>query len=163
MARIQPPEMTRTDSRADSVRDMFRRSIEVKQKLIGDHADRVVSMADICIDSLSAGGKLLLCGNGGSAADAQHLAADMLVRLRFFHADVTNIIPLKLTQEEIGDATGLTAVHVNRTLRALVDEGLIARGGGAIRILDPDRLMRVSNHVARTARIDPAWLPKSQV
>ena len=72
-------------------------------------------------------------------------------------------IPVLMTQEEIGDATGLTAVHVNRTLRALVDEGLIARGGGAIRILDPDRLMRVSNHVARTARIDPAWLPKSQV
>ena len=32
--------------------------------------------------SLNAGGKILLCGNGGSAADAQHLAAEFLVRLR---------------------------------------------------------------------------------
>tara|TARA_B110000483_G_scaffold235297_1_gene306632 strand:+ start:111 stop:689 length:579 start_codon:yes stop_codon:yes gene_type:complete len=32
--------------------------------------------------SISAGGKILLCGNGGSAADAQHLAAELLVRLR---------------------------------------------------------------------------------
>jgi len=39
-------------------------------------------MADACIDSLASGGKLLLCGNGGSAADAQHLAAELLVRLR---------------------------------------------------------------------------------
>lgn len=31
---------------------------------------------------LNAGGKLLLCGNGGSAADAQHLAAEFLIRLR---------------------------------------------------------------------------------
>jgi D-sedoheptulose 7-phosphate isomerase len=39
-------------------------------------------MADVCVDALCKGGKLLLCGNGGSAADAQHLAAEMLVRLR---------------------------------------------------------------------------------
>lgn len=72
----------RTDSRADAVRDLFRRSMELKQKLIAGHADQVVAMADACIDSLCGGGKLLLCGNGGSAADAQHLAAEMLVRLR---------------------------------------------------------------------------------
>ena len=82
MTGVQPPGMIWTDGRADSVRDMFRRSIELKQKLIEGHADQVVSMADTCIDSLSKGGKLLLCGNGGSAADAQHLAAEMLVRLR---------------------------------------------------------------------------------
>src|SRR6185437_14196889 len=68
--------------RADMVRHMFRRSIELKQKLIDDRADQVVMMADVCIEALANGGKLLLCGNGGSAADAQHLAAEMLVRLR---------------------------------------------------------------------------------
>lgn len=75
-------ERAQADLRGTRVRDMLRRSIEVKQKLIADHADDVVRMADICIDSLAAGGKLLLCGNGGSAADAQHLAAELLVRLR---------------------------------------------------------------------------------
>jgi D-sedoheptulose 7-phosphate isomerase len=39
-------------------------------------------MADVCVESIAAGGKLLMCGNGGSAADAQHLAAELLVRLR---------------------------------------------------------------------------------
>ena len=78
----QAPDMTQGDDRAQSVRGMFRRSMELKQKLIDSHADRVVEMADLCIDSLCKGGKLLLCGNGGSAADAQHLAAELLVRLR---------------------------------------------------------------------------------
>ena len=78
----QASDMPHSDDRAQSVRGMFRRSMELKQKLIDDHADRVVEMADLCIESLCKGGKLLLCGNGGSAADAQHLAAEMLVRLR---------------------------------------------------------------------------------
>jgi D-sedoheptulose 7-phosphate isomerase len=76
------PQLIATDKRLENVRDLFRRSIALKQKLIADHAGQVVAMADVCIDSLSKGGKLLLCGNGGSAADAQHLAAELLVRLR---------------------------------------------------------------------------------
>jgi D-sedoheptulose 7-phosphate isomerase len=72
----------KADVRVQHVRALFRRSIELKEKLITHHADQVVAMADVCIDSLCKGGKLLLCGNGGSAADAQHLAAEMLVRLR---------------------------------------------------------------------------------
>lgn len=39
-------------------------------------------IGDAIVASLRAGGKLMLCGNGGSAADAQHLAAELLVRLR---------------------------------------------------------------------------------
>ena len=49
------------DQRAQSVRDLFRRSIELKEKLIAEgHADRVVAMADVCVDALCKGGKLLL-------------------------------------------------------------------------------------------------------
>lgn len=38
--------------------------------------------ARLCIDAIKAGGKLLICGNGGSAAEAQHMAAELVVRLR---------------------------------------------------------------------------------
>jgi D-sedoheptulose 7-phosphate isomerase len=71
-----------TESRAEQVRDLLRRSIAVKEKLIAGPVDTVVQMADLCIAAVAGGGKLMLCGNGGSAADAQHLAAEMLVRLR---------------------------------------------------------------------------------
>ena len=60
----------------------FEESISVKQQIIEDNSYKVLLEAgDIIADSISAGGKLLLCGNGGSAADAQHLAAEFLVRL----------------------------------------------------------------------------------
>ncbi len=60
----------------------FEDSISVKQQIIEDNSYKVLLEAgDIITDSISNGGKLLLCGNGGSAADAQHLAAEFLVRL----------------------------------------------------------------------------------
>jgi D-sedoheptulose 7-phosphate isomerase len=69
-------------TKLDYVRDMFARSIEVKKKVLYGHCDEIVTMATVCVTSLANGGKLLLCGNGGSASDAQHLAAELLVRLR---------------------------------------------------------------------------------
>ena len=60
----------------------FEDSISVKQNII-DHGsyEVLIEAGDIITESISSGGKLLLCGNGGSAADAQHLAAEFLVRL----------------------------------------------------------------------------------
>ena len=60
----------------------FEDSIVVKQEIIDSGSYEVLLEAgDIITKSISSGGKLLLCGNGGSAADAQHLAAEFLVRL----------------------------------------------------------------------------------
>ena len=60
----------------------FEDSISVKQQIIENGSYEVLMKAgDIITKSISSGGKLLLCGNGGSAADAQHLAAEFLVRL----------------------------------------------------------------------------------
>jgi len=67
--------------------------------------------------------------------------------------------PLILTQEEIGDATGLTAVHVNRMLRQLEDDGKIVRDGGTIRLIDEERLRRAANYIDRYAGLDLSWLP----
>ena len=66
----------------DKVIKTFEESISVKKQIIKDSSYKVLLEAgDIISDSISSGGKLLLCGNGGSAADAQHLAAEFLVRL----------------------------------------------------------------------------------
>ena len=43
-------------------------------------ADDVAAVAGMVLDTFRAGGKVLFCGNGGSAADAQHLAAEYVVR-----------------------------------------------------------------------------------
>lgn len=64
------------------VAELFQRSAELKLRTAATQATVIAEMAAIVIESLRSGGKLLLCGNGGSAADAQHLAAELLVRLR---------------------------------------------------------------------------------
>jgi D-sedoheptulose 7-phosphate isomerase len=61
---------------------MMRRSAELKQRIAGELAEPVVRVVDACETSLREGGKLMFCGNGGSAADCQHLATELLIRLR---------------------------------------------------------------------------------
>ena len=46
-------------------------------------AAAVHDAAAACLESIRAGGKVLLCGNGGSAADAQHIAGEFVSRFRF--------------------------------------------------------------------------------
>ncbi len=43
-------------------------------------SDQIIALAETCSHALSNGGKILFFGNGGSAADAQHLAAELIVR-----------------------------------------------------------------------------------
>lgn len=58
-------------------------SIDVKQKLNHKfYLDNLKNFSDLLVETIKNGNKLILCGNGGSCADAQHLAAELLVRLR---------------------------------------------------------------------------------
>lgn len=64
------------------IKKTFQESIIVKQLIIDEGAHEVLIKAgDIIASSIKSGGKLMICGNGGSAADAQHLAAEFLIRL----------------------------------------------------------------------------------
>jgi len=55
-----------------------KQSIETKQRLVGRCTDEILAAADRIALCFQQGGKVLLCGNGGSAADAQHLAAEFV-------------------------------------------------------------------------------------
>ena len=71
-----------SESIKNKVKLTFQDSISVKEQIIHNKCYEVLLEAgDIISNSISNGGKLLLCGNGGSAADAQHLAAEFLIRL----------------------------------------------------------------------------------
>jgi CRP-like cAMP-binding protein len=74
-----------------------------------------------------------------------HLLLELFVRLR--RADRTDgmSFDLPLTQRNIGDALGLTTVHVNRTLRALREDGLISLVDRCATILDLAALARLSD------------------
>lgn len=62
----------------------FDDSAEVKRRFVRDHADRIVQLADLLARAFRDGHKVLLFGNGGSATDASHLAAEFVGR---YHQD----------------------------------------------------------------------------
>lgn len=74
-----------------------------------------------------------------------HLLLNLFVRYRAqWPGSQIEEMNLPLTQEHIGDATGLTFVHVNRVLRELRKDGILQFHYKRLRILDPDRLMDVA-------------------
>jgi CRP-like cAMP-binding protein len=105
--------------------------------------------------------RLASVGRTSAKARVAALLLDSLARLRVMDRSLSETFPFPLTQEEIGDATGLTAVHVNRMIRALVEERLIERQNGLIRLLNEDRLIRMANYVDRYAELDTSWMPPS--
>lgn len=69
----------------DFVRTQFEESIKVKKLLLEDKKilKSVNEIAHLCIKALKKGNKILFAGNGGSAADAQHLAGELVNRFGF--------------------------------------------------------------------------------
>lgn len=61
------------------INNIIQSSIDTKQRLLDDVSMQgiIQSVATTCINTFKSGGKVLFCGNGGSAADAQHIAAEL--------------------------------------------------------------------------------------
>lgn len=77
-----------------------------------------------------------------------HLLCEIAVRLHAAGLITGNRYELPMTQEQLGDATGLTPVHVNRTLQKLRSDGLITRDRRAITIEDWKALSGVGDFVS---------------
>jgi D-sedoheptulose 7-phosphate isomerase len=69
-------------SHAEEVRRQLAESARVKQSFPDDLVERISQLAEKSAVALRAEGKIIFFGNGGSAADALHLAAELVVRLR---------------------------------------------------------------------------------
>ncbi len=69
-----------SDKTVNLVRAQIQESADLKLKMLGQ-AESITDFAAAIAAKIAAGGKLLICGNGGSAADAQHFAAEMVGRL----------------------------------------------------------------------------------
>jgi len=69
------------DGAGELLRTHLLTSIETKQQVLENCAPDILAAAARITESLRDGGKLLLCGNGGSAADCQHIAAELVIRL----------------------------------------------------------------------------------
>ena len=88
---------------AQRVLQHFQESIAAKQQCAEQLAEPTARAAALLLDSLMADGKILVCGNGGSAADAQHFAAELTGR---FEKERMELAAIALTT----DTSALTAI-----------------------------------------------------
>ncbi len=63
----------------EKVREIIKESIATKERLL-DISESIARAVEMAAETLKGGHKILLCGNGGSAADSQHIAAEFVVR-----------------------------------------------------------------------------------
>jgi len=108
----------------EKIREQLRESCRVKQSFSDDLLARIEIFATRSAEALAAGRKLVFFGNGGSAADAQHLAAELVVRL---HADRPSLPALALTTNTsvltaTGNDYGFEQLY-SRQIESLVERG----------------------------------------
>jgi len=81
----------------------FVASLEAKQRTLAAMGPRIVQAAELLAERLRRGHKILVCGNGGSAADAQHFAAELVNR---FEIERPGLAAIALTT----DSSALTSI-----------------------------------------------------
>jgi CRP-like cAMP-binding protein len=86
---------------------------------------------------------MLSIGRRDAHARIAHLLCELLVRLRAVGLAENHTCKLPITQAQIGDALGLSDVHVNRVLQSLRGDGLITLQRGVLSVLDWERLKEV--------------------
>jgi len=106
----------------ERIREIARDSIETKKTFFESNADTVARAAELIISAVKAGGKVLVFGNGGSAADAQHIAAELVNRLNY---DRPPIASIALTT----DSSILTSVGNDSSFDHVFERQVRAFGG----------------------------------
>lgn len=110
----------------DRIKKHIERSIEAKQRILNDEAflNDLTRAIEICCTAIKQGKKILFAGNGGSASDAQHLAAELVGRYRYDRPSLPSIAITTDTSAltAIGNDYGYDEVF-SRQLQGLGQEG----------------------------------------
>ena len=112
------------ESLHEIIESQIRASAELKRKMADTAVDSMLKAIESVIHALQSGGKVLLCGNGGSAADSQHIAAELVGR---FKKDRKGMPAIALTTDtsiltSIANDFGYEKVF-QRQVEALGEEG----------------------------------------
>ena len=130
--------------------------------VIADHPRLAALLLSLAVaERVSLADRLASIGRTSARARVSSLLCDIYGRLKMLGLAEQGRFQLPLTQEEIGDATGLTAVHVNRMMRGLVQDGVIERSGGHVGVVDEDRLCAEASFIDRN-RMETGWLPPAR-
>lgn len=134
------------------------------RRLLGDLFEaepRLAAMlyAVAAAESVVMSDRLQSLGRSDARARLSAILLGILSRLRLADNRVFDSFHLPLTQTDMGDAAGLTKVHVNRTLRDMEAEGLIERNGRTVRVLNEEAMTALSGFKDRLDHIATDWLP----
>jgi len=113
----------------DHVVKLFKESCRVKEAFINDNLSKLVNVIEVLIAALKAGNKIMIFGNGGSAADAQHIAAEFVNR---FIIERPPLPAIALTTDtsvitSIGNDYDFSEIFAKQ-IRALGQQGDVAWG-----------------------------------
>lgn len=106
----------------DSVRNYLLSSVTLREKVAERCTESIILAIDIMEKSLQQGHKILLCGNGGSAADCQHIAAELVCSIR--NRDRKALAAIALTT----DTSILTAYSNDYNFDGVFDRQIEALG-----------------------------------
>lgn len=110
-------------------------------------------------DFVAMGDRLTAVGRMGAVERLALMLLDMLARLRTTAGGVVDSFDLPLTQQDIGDAVGLTKVHVSRTLGDMERRGLIERAGRRVRLKAEREMIAMTGFIDRYGVIETTWIP----
>lgn len=128
--------------------ELLRRNLSVTKRLTELNARDM----DICQS------RLLTIGQQTAIERIAFFSAELFFRIKAIYNQQENFeIQFPLSQEEIGDATGLTKIHVNRTLKALREMGIMQISGKSMKIFDIDALSKLGNFDANSVYARPLY------
>ena len=103
ISKIRERSQNMTENEENVIKRSLSEHISVFDELVSSHQTVIAEIAEIFVSTLKAGNKILLCGNGGSAADAQHIAAEFVGR---YETERRSLPAIALTT----DTSALTAL-----------------------------------------------------
>lgn len=125
------------------------------QKLAANHpAIERAFFVDALVDSSIFREWVVNVGRRNAKARVAHVLCELARRLDAIGLIEDHGYELPMTQEQLADAVGLTAVHVNRTLRTLSQEGLVQRSKRNVRFPDWQRLREVADFNERYLHLE---------
>jgi CRP-like cAMP-binding protein len=111
-------------------------------------------MTDTMIDASIFREWILNIGRRDARARTAHLLCEFAMRLSVMGLTEDYACELPMTQEQLGDALGLTPVHVNRTLKVLTEQGLIERNRRRIAFPDWQKLKEAAGFNERYLHLE---------
>jgi len=108
----------------EKIQSHFEESIETKRAAMASTIAEIVEAGELMVETLRNGGKILSCGNGGSAGDAQHFSAELLNR---FEMERPGMPAIALTT----DSSAITAIANDYAYQDIFAKQVLALGNAA--------------------------------